>query len=81
MDIWYKGTKLNPEQSLATWQCCASMEEHMDHLRHLKRVYEEAQAQREINLVGLQELLKALDAEVKVERPRPKLRLIRGGKV
>ena len=51
---------MTPEESLAKWKCCASLEEHKEHLAHLERGRKEAYEARQKNLAGLPTLIRAL---------------------
>jgi hypothetical protein len=51
---------MTPEESLAKWKCCASLEEHKEHLARNERLNKEAYEARKKNLAGLPSLIKAL---------------------
>lgn len=52
---------MSPEESLAKWKCCASLEEHKEHLAHLERGRAEAYASRKkVMEEGIPSLLRAL---------------------
>lgn len=77
---------MTPEESLAKWQCCASMEEHLEHLAHLERVHAGVRERREQmwkqigDLVAkLRESIEENERKQKLEK-RKHLRLITGGK-
>lgn len=52
---------MTPEESLAKWKCCASLEEHKEHLAHLERGRAEAYASRKkVMEEGIPSLIRAL---------------------
>lgn len=66
---------MTPEESLAKWKCCASMEEHLEHLAHLERGRAEAYASRKkVMEEGIPKLIKALggDPDKKTMTPAEK---------
>lgn len=54
---------MTPEESLAKWKCCASLEEHKEHLAHLEKTTKEAYEARKKNLAGLPDLIRALGGD------------------
>ena len=54
---------LTAEQSLAEWKCCSSMEEHLEHLAHLKRMQDQAQAARAQTWAAIEDLLEKIRTE------------------
>lgn len=60
---------MTPEESLAKWKCCPSLEEHKEHLAGLERGRQEAYEARKKNLEGLPSLIRALGGDP--DKPRP----------
>lgn len=52
------------EASLAAWKCCSSMNDHVEHLDHLRRLEERAETGRTKVWEGIEELIKALQKSI-----------------
>ena len=50
---------MTPEESLAAWKCCSSLEEHLEHLAHLERV-KITPEQRARTWAGIRDLISKL---------------------